>query len=134
MGFELAEALRATSYLRRGGVALVNTIRLPPPVVSLGLHRYPDDPLGAMRAAGIRVHDVDASTIAGALGDVRLVNSVMLGALARFLPFPTADLEALLVSRFAIRKPGLVESNRRAFAAGQLAVGALAADAARRSA
>ncbi len=134
LAFELGEALRAASFLRRGGVILVNTIRLPPPVVSLGLCRYPDDPLGEMRTAGIRVHDVDAGTIARGLQDLRLVNAVMLGAAAAFLPFPAADLEALIVARFAARKPAVVEPNRRAFAAGQLAVRAALGDAVRLSA
>lgn len=134
LAFELAEALRAVSYLRRGGVALVNTIRLPPPVVSLGLYCYPDDPLGEMRAAGVRVHAVDAGAIARELRDLRLVNTVMLGAAAGFLPFPAVDLEALVIARFAARKPALVEPNRRAFAAGLLAARAALADTARLSA
>jgi indolepyruvate ferredoxin oxidoreductase beta subunit len=131
LAFEVAEALRAAPYLRRGGTALVNSLRLPPPLVSLGLYRYPDDPLGQMRAAGIRVHEVDAGTIARDLGDLRLVNAVMLGAVAEFLPFPAADLEARIVGRFVSRRPALVEPNRVAFAAGQRAVRAALPDAVR---
>ncbi|HXQ32269.1 MAG TPA: indolepyruvate oxidoreductase subunit beta [Steroidobacteraceae bacterium] len=121
LAFELAEALRAAHQLKSGGIAMVNTIRLPPPVVSLGLYRYPDDPLGQMRAAGIRAYDIDAGAIARELGDLRLVNSVMLGAVADFLPFPAADLEAQLIERFRTRKPALLDQNRRAFAAGRQA-------------
>lgn len=126
LAFELAEAQRAMGFLRRGGIALVNALRLTPPVVSLGLYRYPDDPLAGMRAAGIEVHEVDAGAIARELGDARLVNTVMLGAVADFLPFPAADIEALIVGRFAVRKPALVEVNRLAFAAGRRAAGTLA--------
>jgi hypothetical protein len=78
-----------------------------------------EQPLGEMHAAGIRVHAVDAGTIAREVQDLRLVNAVMLGAVAGFLPFPAADLEALTIARFATRTPALVEPNRRAFAAGQ---------------
>jgi indolepyruvate ferredoxin oxidoreductase beta subunit len=127
LAFEQAEALRAMNHLRQGGVALVNALRLPPPVVSLGLYRYPDDPLAELRAAGIEVHEVDAGRIARELGDLRLVNTVMLGAVADFLPFPAADLEALIAARFAARKPAVVEANRCAFAAGREAAGRLAA-------
>ena len=127
LAFEQAEALRAMNHLRPGGVALVNALRLPPPVVSLGLYRYPDDPLAELRAAGIEVHEVDAGRIARELGDLRLVNTVMLGAVADFLPFPAADLEALIAARFAAKKPAVVEANRRAFAAGRQAAGRLAA-------
>ena len=121
LAFELAEALRAAIYLKRGGIALVNALRLPPPVVSLGLYRYPDDPLAELRAAGIRVHEIDAGGIARGLHDLRLVNTVMLGAAAGFLPFPAEALESLVIERFAVRKPALVVANRQAFAAGRIA-------------
>jgi ferredoxin len=41
LGFEGAEALRWSHYLRPEGLALVNTGRLVPPVVELGLFDYP---------------------------------------------------------------------------------------------
>ena len=64
VAFELAEGLRWSGELRQGGVALINTLRLPPPVVSGGLFAYPDDPVGLLRAAGVTVHAFDASAIA----------------------------------------------------------------------
>jgi indolepyruvate ferredoxin oxidoreductase beta subunit len=121
LAFELAEAFRAATYLKRSGIALVNWLRLPPPVVSLGLYRYPDDPLAELRAAGICVYGIDAGGIARGLHDLRLVNTVMLGAAACFLPFPVEDLESLVIERFAVRKPALVVANRQAFAAGRIA-------------
>jgi indolepyruvate ferredoxin oxidoreductase beta subunit len=121
VAFEAAEGARWGDYLRPGGVAMVNTIRLAPPVVSAGLFKYPDDPVAQMRAAGIHVVDFDAGAIARALGDLKLVNTVMLGAIADRLPFPAADLEEQIVGRFRARKPAMVEANRLAFAAGRQA-------------
>jgi indolepyruvate ferredoxin oxidoreductase beta subunit len=134
LAFEVAEALRAEDYLRRDGIAMVNTIRLPPPTVSLGLARYPDDPVGQMRTAGVRVYAIDAEAVARELGDLKLVNTVMLGAVAGHLPFPPADLEALIIERFRTRKPSLVEKNRHAFAAGRRAAEALASEPGRKTA
>jgi len=128
LAFELAEALRAAKYLKPEGIALVNVLRLPPPVVSLGLYRYPNEPLVEMRAAGMCVHAIDAGGIARELHDLRLVNTVMLGAAAGFLPFPAEDLESLVISRFAVRKPALVAANRRAFAAGRIAADRMRTD------
>ena len=55
------------------------------------------------------------------LGDVRLGNTVMLGAMADHLPFaPDILLEAIL-KRFRARKPQMVELNRQAFEAGRSA-------------
>jgi len=128
LAFELAEALRAMNYLKPGGIALVNVLRLPPPVVSLGLYRYPEDPLSEMRAAGMCVHAIDAGGIARELHDLRLVNTVMLGAAAAFLPFPAEELESLVIGRFAVRKPALVAANRQAFAAGRMAADRMQTD------
>ena len=44
IGFEAAEALRWLPHLRPTGVAMVNTLRIAPPVVSTGLYAYPAAP------------------------------------------------------------------------------------------
>jgi indolepyruvate ferredoxin oxidoreductase beta subunit len=122
LGFEGAEALRWSHYLRPDGMALVNTARLVPPVVELGLFDYPVDPPGMMRAAGRRVVSFDAMSIARDLGEVRLGNTVMLGAIADYLPFAPEVLLACIVKRFARKGETVVDVNRRAFAAGRAAV------------
>ncbi len=121
VAFELAEGSRWADMLRPGGIAMINTIRLTPPVVSAGLFQYPDDPLASMRAAGVTVYDFDAGAIARSLGDLRLINTVMLGAIADYLPFPAEDLEEQILGRFRARKPAMVEVNHKAFDLGRAA-------------
>jgi indolepyruvate ferredoxin oxidoreductase beta subunit len=121
LGFEAAEALRWLSYLRPDGLALVNNARLKPPVVESGLYPYPDDPIADMHATGRRVVAFDAMTIARELGEIRLGNTVMLGAIADHLPFPPEVLETCVVSRFTRKGEKVVDLNRRAFAAGRAA-------------
>lgn len=121
VGFEAAEAMRWSSHLRADGVAMVNTLRLTPPVVSLGFYDYPGDPVGEIRATGIRVFDFDAGAIAKELNDLRLVNTVMLGAIADYLPFPAQTLEDCILQRFRAKSVQVVELNRLAFAAGRQA-------------
>ncbi len=122
LGFEGAEALRWSHYLRGDGLALVNNARLVPPVVELGLFDYPEDPTGQMRAAGRRVVSFDAMSIARELGEIRLGNTVMLGAIADYLPFAPEVLLECVVKRFARKGENVVEANRQAFAAGREAV------------
>lgn len=129
LGFEPAEAMRWTAHLKPGGAAMVNTFRLEPPVVSLGLFSYPEDPVGAMRAAGVTVYDFDAGAIARELGEMRLVNTVMLGAIADHLPFAAELVLETVVARFRAHKPDLVALNEQAFARGREAA-ARSADAA----
>jgi indolepyruvate ferredoxin oxidoreductase beta subunit len=121
VGFESAEAMRWCHMLRPGGLVLMNTARLVPPVVDIGLYEYPEDPLGEIKARGYQVHAFDAMAIALELGDIRLGNTVMLGAMADHLPFPAEVLLDAILKRFSARKPHMVEVNRKAFEAGRAA-------------
>lgn len=123
LGFESAEAMRWQHMLKKGGVTLMNTARLVPPVVELGLYDYPNDPLAEIRQAANKVVAFDATTIAQELGDIRLGNTVMLGAIADYLPFGAETLLACVLQRFARKGEKLLELNRRAFEAGRAAVG-----------
>jgi len=129
VGFEPAESMRWASHLKDGGVAMVNTFRIKPPVVNVGLFEYPDDPVAEMRASGIEVYDLDAGKIASELGEMRLVNTIMLGAISEHLPFDAQVLKNIIVERFRQKKPELAELNDKAFEAGRKAAAA-AADAA----
>lgn len=119
VGFEPAESLRWIHWIRPKGVAMVNRQAQKPPVVNLGLFDYPDDPVGTMLDAGMNVHAFDAGEIARDLGNFRLVNTVMLGAISDYLPFPAEVLKNEIVDRFRARKPKLVEINEKAFDAGR---------------
>jgi indolepyruvate ferredoxin oxidoreductase beta subunit len=119
IGFEAAEALRWLPHLRATGVAMVNTLRLPPPIVSAGLYDYPADPIGDLAASGIEVHAFDAGAIAEELGNPKLVNTIMLGAISDYLPFPADVLKACIVEGFRAYKPKLADINALAFDAGR---------------
>ena len=119
MGFEAAEAMRWCHYLRPRGIALVNRLRLLPPVVSLGLYAYPEDPVGEIRKRGIRLHDFDAGAIARELGDLRLVNTIMMGAISDNLPFSPEMLKNRIVERFRAKKTALADLNALAFDRGR---------------
>lgn len=127
LAFEAAEAMRWSGYLKPGGVVMVNTLKLEPPVVSSGLFDYPDDPIAEIRKAGVKVYDFDAGSIARELGNLRLVNTIMLGAIADYLSFGADVLKRRVVERFRARKPELAELNERAFEAGRAAARAAAA-------
>jgi indolepyruvate ferredoxin oxidoreductase, beta subunit len=118
IAFEAAEGLRWSHYLARGGKAIVDRWRAVPPVVSSGIHEYPVDPAGEMRALGANTIDLEARGVAESLGDVRLANSVMLGAAAASLPFPADLLRAEVLLLFG-RDRVLAETNAKAFDAGQ---------------
>ena len=129
IGFEPAEAARWCAELRADDVAIVSTMRLVPPIVSIGMFAYPDDPLKVFHDAGVKLMAIDAGAIAREIGDLRLGNTVMLAA-ADSLPFPPGTIKDILVERFRERKPALAELNERAFEAGRAAALAGASQAA----
>ena len=123
LGFEAAEGMRWQHMLKPGCVALMNSGRFVPPIVEIGLYDYPADPIGEMKAAGVRTIAFDATEIAQSLGDVRLGNTVMLGAIADYLPFPAEVLLKAILQRFAHKSEKVQAMNREAFASGRAAVG-----------
>ena len=120
LALEAAELLRWCHWLKAGGDALVNTARVIPPIVNSGLARYPADPAGEARSLGYAVRSIDAGSIAAALGEPRLANSVMLGAAADRLPVAAEALLAQLLGRFA-GNARLARLNAAAFAQGRQA-------------
>ena len=114
VSFEKMEALRWLHALRPEGSLIVNTQEIVPS----GLDEYPpgiDDELRS-RAPGLLV--VDALALAREAGNVRAVNTVMLGAFSGLLEFGEDDW------RKAIEKhvpPKTAEVNLRAFGLGRRA-------------
>ena len=124
LALEAAEALRWSHWLAPHGRAVVNTLRAVPPIVSSGRATYPDDPVGELRRLGIDLCALDASAIAVGLGDVRLANTVMLGAAADSLPLDPEAVLAQVLQRFSGNEQ-LRQRNAAAFDAGRAqAVGA----------
>ncbi|GAB6049735.1 indolepyruvate oxidoreductase subunit beta [Hydrogenophilus islandicus] len=119
LAFEIAEALRWLPWSRPEATLVVNSGRIVPPVVELGLYRYPSDAHEQLVASGRRVLILDAATEAQALGDIRLGNVLMLGAASPFLPFTPERLLQAIEARFARKGEAVVAKNRAAFARGQ---------------
>ncbi len=119
LAFEKLEALRHIEMLRPGGIVLVNDYTIPPLSVSSGSDEYPDDEriraiLGAVTP---NYYLVPGTTLAEELGNARVNNIVILGALSHFLADvpPEAWLEAIrgrVPSRF-------LDLNQQAFLAGK---------------
>jgi indolepyruvate ferredoxin oxidoreductase beta subunit len=129
LAFEKLEALRYLNHLRQHALALINleTI-IPITVSSLGQH-YPDDDF--LRAAFARVTShavyVDGPGIARRLGEPKVANSVLIGALSRLLEDQALTgpelKEAVWLEVLAGRvPPRSVDLNRQALLAGRDAV------------
>ena len=122
VAFERLEALRYSHFLAPSGRLVYDEYRLDPLPVQSGLVERPDDAsLDERIAARVRRHvAVPAFATAVRLGNARVQNVVMLGAVSRFLEFPVETF------RDAIRqtvKSALVELNITALAEGRRLTG-----------
>lgn len=114
LSFEKLEALRYSYFLKRDGVVIVNDLELAPMSVLTGDKEYPKKIVDILKQNG-NVYLVPAQNIAMKLGNVRALNVVLLGSLARFLNFKKQVwLDAIKENV----KTQYVDINIRAFEAG----------------
>ena len=83
LAFEELEAARALPYLAPHGVLIASSQRIAPMSVLIGQNAYPEGLLDGVADKLI----VDAQKTASMLGNPRVSNIVLMGALARRLPF-----------------------------------------------
>jgi indolepyruvate ferredoxin oxidoreductase beta subunit len=114
LAFETLEAARWIDWLKPGGIVLVNRQRIVPMSVSAGDAAYPDDEAiqAALRARTGHVTLVEGLAIAGRLGNPRLANAALLGALSAQMQVDPAAWLAVIERRVP---PKYVELNRAAF-------------------
>lgn len=84
-GFELLETYRYLHLLRPGAKVIANEFRIQPPSVLLGKDRYPDDLQAAIAARFPDFKLVDGLQIATEIGNPRTANTVLLGAVSKYL-------------------------------------------------
>ena len=114
LSFEQLEAARAASFVKEGGVAIVNTQVIWPMPVITGAMQYPENPLTVLE--GRTVECADALGIATECGSQRALNLVLLGMLSRHLPFSVETWEEAIAACVPAKT---LETNLAAFARGR---------------
>jgi indolepyruvate ferredoxin oxidoreductase beta subunit len=117
VAFEKLEAVRYVHFLAEDGRLVYDSYRLDPLPVKLGMAERPDDEQldSRIRARTASAVEVNAFDKAVELGNQRVQNVIMLGAVSRYLDFPEdAYLEAIRTNV----KEKYVDLNLRAFEAG----------------
>jgi indolepyruvate ferredoxin oxidoreductase beta subunit len=116
VSFEKLETLRYLDYLKAEGAVIANTEELYPPSVNLGDAPYPDNIAVRLREQSGSVKFVDAAAIALRAGNIRTVNTVLLGVLAPYLDFESEFWERVLHDAFPEK---ILDENLRAFDLGR---------------
>jgi len=123
IGFEPAEAVRrGVTYLKKDGLALINTRKTAPVEVVSGMMPYPDMDkiLGLLKQVTENIHLFDATGIAEEAGDPITTNIVMLGSIVASGLLPYSE-EIVLTTLKDSLKPQFLEMNMKAFELGKKA-------------
>ena len=116
VSFELLEASRYTEWLKKDGQIVVNTQKIDPMPVIIGNAEYPEDLVGKMTAAGLKVDAIDCLSLAQQAGTAKSVNIVLMGRLSRYMDFPE---DAWMNAIEKLVKPQFLEMNKKAFKLGR---------------
>lgn len=116
LAFEQLEGLRWLPYLKPDcGKVYCNTQQILPMPVITGVMEYPQDVPAKIREHFKDAVFVDALSLANEAGNLKAVNTVLLGVLAKNMDI---DKEIWLESIRAVVKPKFVAMNEKAFELG----------------
>jgi len=118
VGFEWLETLRNISYIHPDGTVLVNDCRMDPISVSSGEVEYPSQEkiLFWIKKSAKKVLVIPALQIALDLGEPRVLNIVMMGALSRLIETDEPTWEEVIQKRVPKK---LLKLNLEAFQRGR---------------
>ncbi len=111
LAFELLEAYRALPYLKKGGKLIVNAQQIDPMPVITGAATYPAD-IAEKLSAAVDTTVVEAVSLAEQAGNIKAVNVVLMGVLAKTSEIPYENWVNIIK---ATVPPKFLEVNLKAF-------------------
>lgn len=111
VAFEEMEALRWLSHLKIGGKMVVNEFRINPVPVNLGAAEYPEGIIDHLKGI-CDVISFKAADVAKELGNPKVMNIVLLGALVKAMGLDNIDWDAEIEANV---KEKFIDINKEAF-------------------
>jgi indolepyruvate ferredoxin oxidoreductase beta subunit len=121
VGFELLETARALPMLKKNGTVIVNQKYIAPGCSFLGAKSMKIQDLMALLRAKAIVYEVDGAGIAEKLGNMLVVNTILLGAMSALpeIPVSVDSFKKAIASRL---KEKYIDLNLKAFKLGRESV------------
>ena len=114
LAFESLEALRGSAYVKEGGKLIVNAQEMMPMPVITGAMQYPENIADKIDAKA-NLKTVDALSLAEEAGNIKAVNVVLIGIMAKSTDIP---YEKWVETVKATVPPKFLEANLKAFELG----------------
>ena len=111
LAFEMLEAYRALPYLKKGGRMIANTQKIDPMPVITGKMEYPKD-IEKKLSEKVDLITADALSLAERAGNIKAVNVVLIGLLAKSSEIP---YEKWIKAIETTVPPKFLEVNKKAF-------------------
>jgi indolepyruvate ferredoxin oxidoreductase beta subunit len=121
VGFEILETTRALPMLKNNGTVIVNKKYIPPSCLTSDVKSLKIQDLIALLKTKARVHEVEGTEIAQKLGNLLVVNTVLLGALSA-LPEIPVSVESFKQAIAGRLKEKYINLNLEAFQLGRKSV------------
>lgn len=121
VGFEILETARALPMLKRNGSVIVNMKYIPPSCQVPGVKPKKTEELMALLRGKAKVYEVDGMGIAEKLGNLLVVNTILLGALSALpqIPVKVESFQQAIAGRL---KEKYINLNLKAFELGRESV------------
>jgi indolepyruvate ferredoxin oxidoreductase, beta subunit len=118
VGFEILETARALTMLKKKGSVVVNMKYIPPNCVTSGIKPKKIEELMMLLRSRALVHEVDGVGIAQKLGNMLVVNTILLGALSALpeIPVKVESFQHAIAGRL---KEKYINLNLKAFQLGR---------------
>jgi indolepyruvate ferredoxin oxidoreductase beta subunit len=121
VGFEILETARVLPMLKKNGTVIVNTKYIPPNCMVSGAKPKKIEDLMALLRAKAEVYEVDGEGIADKLGNLLVVNTILLGALSAVPEIPV-KVESFHKAITGKLKEKYIKLNLKAFELGRESV------------
>ncbi|HBG76003.1 indolepyruvate oxidoreductase subunit beta [Eubacteriales bacterium mix99] len=115
LAFEKLEAYRWLPYLRDNGILVVNDQEIDPMPVIMGISKYPEGLSQKLKFRCGQLAWIPGMKIAEQVGNLKVTNTALLGALARYLEASPETWQKAIEETVP---PKTVEANRKAFSMG----------------
>lgn len=116
LALEKLEGLRWVHNLKKDGVVILNNNTIYPNRVLIEKEEYPEDIESKLKDKPLKLLEVDGVGIGKELGNLKVENTVLLGALSNFLPFSLETWHEVLSKTFSSK---LLPINKDAFNLGR---------------
>jgi indolepyruvate ferredoxin oxidoreductase beta subunit len=112
VSFERMEFLRYMNYHNDKTVLILNTQVIAPPSVADGTAEYPEEKIADVKAKFSKVYETDAISKAMEIGNPKVAGMIVLGILAKSVPFKKEAWEQAIRDRVP---PKTIDLNLKAF-------------------